>query len=561
MSGPVNIALALQQMAERQPHVPAIFVPHDHDGFGRRRYVHLTYRQLDADASRIAAGLTALGVGRGVRAALLVRPSLELFSLMFALFKAGAVPVLVDPGIGVKRMGRALAEAQPAAFIGIPPAHVARMLLGWGRSATIRVVVGSDAAARMLGGVSIGTVRAMGDAATDGSGGFRVAATARDDEAAVLFTSGSTGAPKGAVYRHGNFVSQVEMLRDAFQFAPGEVDLPTFPPFALFDPALGMTTVIPDMDPTRPARVNPLHIVEAVRDFGVTNMFGSPALLDTVSRFGEATGTRLETVRRVISAGAPVHARILRRMRAMLPDDAEIYTPYGATESLPVAIVGSRTVLGETAEATATGAGVCVGQPVPRANVRIIRVDDGPIERWSDALLVPTGEVGEITVQSPTTTTHYFGRDEATRLAKIDDGHGGVVHRMGDLGYLDEAGRLWFCGRKTHRVRAAAGDMLTIPCEAIFNQHPAVWRSALVGVGPVGQQRPVVCVELEAGVPEPRQLVEELRALGAAHAHTASIADFLVHPAFPVDIRHNAKIGREELAIWAAARLGVGKGG
>lgn len=548
-----NIATALVAMAERQPHVPAIFLPQDRDAYGRRRYVHLTYRQLDADASRIAAGLASFGIGRGTRTALLVRPSIELFSLMFALFKAGAVPVLVDPGIGVKRMGQALAESAPTAFIGIPPAHLARLLLGWGRASVEKtVVVGGGRVARLLGGVSLDEVRAAGDRA----GGFRVADTSASDDAAILFTSGSTGAPKGALYRHGNFVAQVEMLRDAFQFAPGEVDLPTFPPFALFDPALGMTTVIPDMDPTRPARVDPRNILEAVQDFGVTNMFGSPALLDTVSRYGEAHGVQLETVRRVISAGAPVHATILRRMRAMLPADGCIYTPYGATESLPVAIVESREVLDDTAAATARGAGVCVGLPVPSAQVRIIAIDDGPIASLADARQLGPGEIGEITVQSPSTTTHYNAREEATRLAKMAAPDGGVIHRMGDLGYFDERGRLWFCGRKAHRVRTADAELYSVQVEAVFNAHPQVWRSALVGVGTPGRQRPVVCVELEPGTTAPPTLTAELRALGAPFAHTAAIEDFLVHPGFPVDIRHNAKIGREELGRWATSRLG-----
>jgi olefin beta-lactone synthetase len=557
----VNIAAALAAMAERQPHVPAIFLPQDHDAFGRRRYVHLTYRQLEGEATRIAAGLASVGIGRGARTALLVRPSLELFTLMFALFKAGAVPVLVDPGIGVKRMGQALRESEPEAFIGIPPAHMARIMLGWARgSARKHVMVGGGALAGLFGATSLDAIRAAGAGAAPG----HVAATQRDDEAAILFTSGSTGAPKGAVYRHGNFVSQIEMLRDAFDIRPGEIDLPTFPPFALFDPALGMTTVIPDMDPTRPAKVNPRHILQAVRDFGVTNVFGSPALLDTLSRYGAAHGETLESVRRVISAGAPVHATILARMAAMLPPDAQIFTPYGATESLPVAIVESREVLSETAAATAAGAGVCVGRPVPAARVRVIGIDDGPIARWDDGLVVGVDEIGEITIASPSTSTHYFGRPEATAAAKIDCADGSIVHRMGDLGYFDASGRLWFCGRKTHRVHSADRMRTTISVEGVFNQHPAVWRSALVGVGPAPHQRPVVCIELEhdlTGSPiDPRQLVEELGALGAAVDITRAVDTFLVHPGFPVDIRHNAKINREALAVWACAQLGVRRG-
>jgi acyl-CoA synthetase (AMP-forming)/AMP-acid ligase II len=546
-----NIAGALGAMAALRGDAPAIFVPQDHDRYGRRRYVHLTWRQLEADAARIAAGLGAHGVGRGSRVALLVRPSVELFSLMFALFRAGAVPVLIDPGIGARRMGRALAEAEPEAFIGIPAAHLARLLLGWGRASVRRTVVVGPGAG-LLAEVGLDAVRAAGDRA----GPAPVVAAGADEAAALLFTSGSTGAPKGVHYRHGNFMAQVELLRQAFDIRPGEVDLPTFPPFALFDAALGMTTVIPDMDPTRPARVNPLHILEAVRDFGVTNLFGSPALLDTLSRYGAATGARLDSVRRVISAGAPVHAAILARTRAMLPAEAEIWTPYGATESLPVAVIEAREVLDETAAATARGAGVCVGRPVPGVEVHVIAIDDGPIARWSEARPLPPGEVGELVVRSAVTTTHYHGRPEATALAKIAAADGGVLHRMGDVGYLDASGRLWFCGRKDHRVRAAAGDLYSVPAEGIVQQHPAVWRAALVGVGAAGQQRPVVCVELEPGQRAGPDLVAELRALTADAPQTAGVEAFLVHPGFPVDIRHNAKIDRPALARWAAARLG-----
>jgi acyl-CoA synthetase (AMP-forming)/AMP-acid ligase II len=368
------------------------------------------------------------------------------------------------------------------------------------------------------------------------------APTAPDDVAAILFTSGSTGVPKGVTYRHRHFTAQVAMLRDAFGIEAGGVDLPTFPPFALFDPALGLTSVIPDMDPTRPAQADPRKLIAAIERFGVTQMFGSPALLETLARHGAP----LRGVQRVLSAGAPVPAAVVERMQALLPETAQIWTPYGATECLPVAAIEGRE-LRATRAATEAGAGTCVGRPVPPNEVRIIRIDDAPIPRWSDELLSAPGTVGEITVAGPSATDEYFRRPQATALAKIAEGPR-IVHRMGDLGYFDADGRLWFCGRKTQRV----GDLYTEQVEPVFNAHPSVRRTALVDA-----RGPLLCVELEAGVaPSQRGRIEaELLALGARHPHTARVQRVLFHPRFPVDIRHNAKIGREALARWAATRI------
>lgn len=547
-----NIAAKLSVMAAKQPFTPAIFYPHGRSSNGRVTYTHYTYKQLDDLSNNIAAGLEAYGIGRGVRTVLMVKPSLEFFSLVFGIFKAGAVPVVVDPGIGLKSLKQCLGEAEPTAFIGIPPAHVARLILGWGKPTLEKhVTVGSR---WFWGGKTLDDIIADGQAQTD----WELASTAADEVAAVLFTSGSTGVPKGVIYRHGNFMAQVEMIRQAYDIQPGEVDLPTFPLFALFDPALGMTTIVPDMDSRKPAAVDPTKIIEAVENFGVTNMFGSPALLNTVSKYGEAHGTKLPTLKRVISAGAPVPARVMDRTLKMLPDGARINTPYGATESLPIATTSSAEILSETAVLTDQGKGVCVGAPVERADVKVIRISDEPIETWSDDLVLGVGEVGEITVAGPMVTREYYNRPRHNALSKIDcpGTEFGFRHRMGDVGYLDEQGRVWFCGRKAHRVVLAEETLFSIPCEGVFNAHDAVYRTALVGAESGGAKTPALCVELEPGASIAwGTLVEELRALGAAHEHTNGITTFLKHDSFPVDIRHNAKIGREKLTVWASGKI------
>lgn len=562
---PCNIAAALPRLAAERPGQPAIRCPGRRaPGGGPARYdVVLDYGTLDSRSDAIAAGLGRHGIGRGVRTVVMVRPSPEFFLLMFALFKAGAVPVLVDPGIDRRALRQCLDEAQAEAFVGIPLAHVARRLLGWARSARRLVTVG-----RRLGwgGTTLARVE------RDGAGaGPQLADTAPDEVAGIVFTSGSTGVPKGVVYRHRHFVAQIELMRAAFGIEPGGVDLPTFPPFALFDPALGLTSVIPDMDPTRPASADPARLHDAIARFGATQLFGSPALMRVLADYGRP----LPTLRRVTSAGAPVPPEVVERMRALLPETAQFWTPYGATECLPVAVIEGRE-LQRTRAATEAGAGTCVGRPVPPNRVRIIRIADAPVPEWSDELQVPDGEVGEITVAGPTVTDMYYNRPAATAAAKIverlaavpplplagearGEGPARTVHRMGDVGYFDAEGRLWFCGRKTQRVETADGPLYTEQVEPVFNVHSRVRRTALVGVGALGAQVPVLCVELAEGVRagDFARIEAELRDLGARHPHTARIDRFLRHPRFPVDIRHNAKIGREKLAAWAAEKMGA----
>ena len=543
MTTPCNIAAALPRLAQERPAQVAMRCP-GRDGSYRQQ---LTYAGLDARSDAIAAGLARRGIGQGSRVVVMVRPTPEFFLVMFALFKAGAVPVLVDPGIDRRALKQCLGEAGADAFIGIPLALLARRLLGWAPTARLRITTGVRA---VLADATLAAVEREGTGA-----GPQLVATAPDDVAAILFTSGSTGVPKGVVYRHRHFVAQIDMLGAMFGIEAGGVDLPTFPPFALFDPALGLTSIIPDMDPTRPAQADPRKLLGAIERFGVTRLFGSPALMRVLAEHGAA----LPTVRRVTSAGAPVPADVVARMRGLLPADAQFWTPYGATECLPVAVIEGRE-LEATRAATEGGAGTCIGRPVAPNEVRIIAIGDEAIGDWSQARVLPTGEIGEITVAGPTATDSYFNRDAATALAKIReriaDGSERIVHRMGDLGYFDAEGRLWFCGRKSQRVGTAHGPLYTEQVEPIFVAHPSVRRAALVGIGKRGAQRPVVCIELEKSERrKPRILVDELRALATAHDHTATLDIFLFHPRFPVDIRHNAKINREQLAAWAAKRL------
>lgn len=546
-----NISQQLTQSARQWPDTLAIAAPRNKRPRGRRDYRCLTFAELEEDATRLAAGLQARGVTPGKRIVLLVKPGIDFISLTFALFKTGAVVVLIDPGMGGRHLLQCIQDVNPDGFITVP---IAQVLLWLHRKRF------PHAKLHLAAGIGLpgSTVQSLRRHATSE---FRPVTVERTDPAAIIFTTGSTGPPKGVLYQHGNFATQVQQLQEQYQIQSGEIDLPGFPLFALFNSAMGVSTIIPAMDARRPAAVDPRNIVQAVHDWQVTQAFGSPAIWNVVGRFCEQHAIHLPSLRRVLSAGAPVPPHVLERMQKAIAVDGAVHTPYGATESLPVATISSHEVLRSTAARSREGAGTCVGRRFSAIRWRIIRICDDPLEDIADACELPQGEIGELIVQGPAITTAYVTRIEANALAKIRDGNG-FWHRIGDVGYLDAEDRFWFCGRKAHRVTTANGPMFTIPCEAIFNQHPSIYRSALVGLGNPGSQSPAVVIE---PWPEnfPRHeaaqqtLLDELHCLAQKYEHTRNIprAHLLLHPSLPVDIRHNAKIFREKLGPWATEQI------
>jgi acyl-CoA synthetase (AMP-forming)/AMP-acid ligase II len=544
-----NIAAALVSAAQQTPERVALV---DRAGSGGR---HTTFAALLALVARHAEFLRDQGIGPGDRVMLMVRPSLEFISLAFALFSLGSVVILIDPGMGYRNLLRCIGAVQPSALVAIPQGQLfSRIFRQPFRTVRRRVCVGS---AWGLLGVELPGADHQHREVT-------IAPTQETDLAAIIFTTGSTGPPKGVQYQHRIFAAQLTQIKEYYGIGPGEIDQPAFPLFALFSIALGATAMIPIMDPTRPAQVDPEKFIRTITDYQVTYSFGSPAIWNRISRYGKERGLTLASLNKVLMAGAPVSGELIARLQGILPPRAEIHIPYGATEALPIVSITGREVLAETWTLTCKGQGACVGRPLPGIEVRVIAIAPGEITASAATMQpLPAGEVGEIIVRGPVVTASYDHNANENRLAKIADGEG-FWHRMGDLGYLDHSGRLWFCGRKAHRVITPRGPLYTICCEAIFNNHPLVSRSALVGVeermparaegrGP-GTMRPVVIVELKATIQEPRQLFAELRQLALSHDHTKEIEHFLIHPSFPVDIRHNAKIFREKLAVWAADR-------
>jgi acyl-CoA synthetase (AMP-forming)/AMP-acid ligase II len=530
-----NVVQFLAQQAREHSQAPAVRAPAGRLPNGDIRYLERSFGELDVEVSATAHYFAERGIRRGMRVLLMVRPGLDLIRVVFALFRMGAVPIVIDPGLGLRQFLRCVKHSRPAAVVGIPAAiWVSRLFWPSFSGVTVRIMVGGRFESR------IGTFVERGD--------FPVVDSARDELAAILFTSGSTGPAKGVCYAHGMFAAQVASIRDHYGIEPGEVDLPMLPVFALFNPALGMCTVVPEMDPSRPATVDPEKIVRAIRQNAVTNSFGSPALWTKIARYCTANRITLPTIRRILMAGAPVSPDLMRQMKAIIPN-GEVHTPYGATEALPVSSISAHQVLSETAERTAQGAGTCVGVPLPGVQVRIVQPMEGAIETLDDCVELPTGSVGEIIVRGPSVTCGYDKRPDADLNSKIMEGEV-LWHRMGDLGWLDESGRIWFCGRRVEHVVTTQGPLYTDCCEAVFNAHPQVFRSALIDAG---NGRPAIIVEPEKGAFPKRKsqrdvFVKGLQALAQGHEMTRQIDTFFFEKSFPVDVRHNAKIHRLTLA-------------
>ncbi|MFF3159121.1 fatty acid CoA ligase family protein [Streptomyces sp. NPDC057910] len=543
------LAALLAQTAARRPHAWAVIHPAGDRGaaLGRPAYTSVDFASFASRVTTCAAGLEASGIRRGMRTALLVPPGGDLLTLVFSMLHVGAVPVVVDPGMGLNRMLDCVRRVEVEAFVGVPAAHALRRLRP-------RAFTGVRASVRVgrTDGSGLTQLIALGT----GRGTPPAAASSPDDLALIAYTTGSTGPAKPVEVTAAMLAGMADGIEEGHFDTEVATTLVTVPLMGVFDLVKGRTVVVPKMDMSRVASADPAVLADAVRRFSVDAMFASPALLAPLAAHLATTGTPLPSLRVVVSGGAPVSPALMRALRAVLTDAVRIYSTYGATEALPMAQVESRDVLTGLADGPAAGLGVCLGRPAPGMALRTISISDGPVPRWTPQLSSAPGAPGEIVARGLAVSPRYYRSPQADANHKIQDGRD-RWHRTGDIGCIDEQGRIWFYGRKSQRVRTANGDLHTVRCENVFNAHPAVERTALVGTGPPGRQRPVLCVE-PARETAPGQwpaIESELRDLGASNPLTKSITTFLVHPGFPVDVRHNAKIRRELLSGWAEDQL------
>lgn len=522
----MNIVEVFEQTARQRHYQKALI---DGDRF-------FSFSRLLGEVDRQARRLRKSGFGPGVHTLVLMKNSAEFVALVFALFRIGAVPILIDPGMGLGRFLKVIEEVEPEGLVGIPRAFaLAKMSPKPFRTVEHKACWGHfpDVPDLRRGGIEAAVPTAdVGSSET----------------AAILFTSGSTGPAKGVVYTHSIFCRQVEVLRQVYDFSDADVDLPGFPLFGLFTAALGVTSVIPDLDPSRPAQCRPFDLITQMHRHGVTSLQGSPAIWKRVARECLARKLTLPLVRRVITFGAPIPFEFLENWRKVAPN-ARIHTPYGATEALPITDIESKEIFSTKTARNHEGKGMCVGRPLPLNEVRVVKHTSKPTE---DMPPVPVGVIGEVAVRGPVVTESYYRKPEATAKSKIRTADG-TWHLMGDLGYFDESGRLWLVGRKTHAIGTNENEMYPLPGEALVLPHPEVERAALVE----GVRGPVLVVERRKGsISTERILRRECLQLVQQTPAYAQVQEIAFHPGMPVDPRHNAKIHREELSQWVK-KLGI----
>lgn len=531
----MNIAHRIREISKKIPDKKSVVLGRDHSFY--------TFREFEERSNQMANRFVRLGIRPGMRTILFVKPCLDFSVITFALFKVGAVPVLIDPGMGLPNLLNAVKLVRPEAMVSVSMVHwLRRIKKDFFKTLNVKISLGAVG----------GSTHHLYDGLDLESKSFEPHKVLMSDMSAILFTSGGTGIPKGVVYTHGILNAQTDALKEMFSLDENKIDLPGFPLFALFTLAMGMTSVIPEMDPTKPAQCDPKKIVKNILDHEVTFVAGSPAIWDKVGKYCLENGIKLPSVKQVVMFGAPVRAEVHQMYKKIL-ESGDTFTPYGATECLPVSFISGSEVLKQHLPLMLKGYGTCIGKAVPGITIKILKTSDIPMV---DFIEVVPGEIGEIAVTGTQVTAQYFDMPEETRKAKIILGDV-LWHRMGDLGWMDEHQNVWFLGRKVHRVETSQGTYYSIQMESIFNQHPKIKRSALVKIQDKNQIVPGLVIERFDGEKKMSAgFLKELEVLKESAEFTKDIKYFFLHPSFPVDVRHNIKIDRLKLSEWAQNKLG-----
>jgi len=542
----LNLADEFDALVDLRPDAPLCIVARH--GKNGHSYETLSFRDCRRMAHQYARGMQQRGIQRDDTAIILAKPGLDFVPVFLGLWKLGAVPVAVDPGAPKQQKLKAIEEIAPKVLVGIPMAHALRLLYPRVfRSISRALTVGK----RGVPGAP--ALESLGRDSKDAP--FPSVTTSTADSMAIVFTTGSTGPPKGVVNTLGNGAAIIQIMKDALGIGPGDICLACHPAFALYFIGAAATVVTPDMDPRYPRAADPACLLAIIRDTKPVVAFMQIPVIRNLWQYCASRGEKIPHLRTILTTGASVPLELIEGVHQVLGEPgADLQIMYGATEALCISYASGREMIA-AAPRMRDGKGTYLGRPSPWVNVKAIGITGQPIPQWSSDLELPPGQIGEICVSGPMVTPEYCGRPEATAKAKIQSATG-LWHRMGDAGYLDDSGGLWYCGRIADRVATEQGDLYSDLVEPIFNQHPAVSRSALVGIPDACRRgkRPVLLVEPKAGG-DPA-LAAELQLLAKRHPNTSGIEDVLIYSeAFPVDVRHGAKIRRDQLTRYAAAQL------
>jgi acyl-CoA synthetase (AMP-forming)/AMP-acid ligase II len=489
--------------------------------FVSSRGAQVRFGELRDAVEAFAGGLAERGLAPGDRAVFMLPMSPELYVAVLGTLTAGGVAVFVDPWVSVRQIARLAAAAQPVAFIGTPKSHLLRLTAPALRKARITVSTGG-----------VGASLVARDRFRGLRGTARIASVSDDASALITYTTGSSGAPKGVNRTHAILGAQHHVIRQEFPAQRGDVDMTTFPVFALSNLAAGVTTVIPPVDLRRIGRADADAVLRDIREFGVTTIAASPPLFDRVATQLQRTGASAPPVRRIVTGGAPVRDDQLALWRRAFPS-TEIVVAYGSSEAEPVA---SMTAEARLAVADAQP-GFCAGTPVQAVRTRVVRIVRGPIATPEP---VEHGDIGELIVAGPHVCRDYSGDERAFRENKIRDADGTVWHRMGDTGHFDDAGRFWIAGRVHSTIRRQRVDVHPQLIEREIGSYDSrIRRVAAVGLpDPSLGERLVVVIESDT-----QDVGSEIRKRLVTARTFVPVDELIVTGAsLPVDPRHNSKI-------------------
>jgi acyl-CoA synthetase (AMP-forming)/AMP-acid ligase II len=546
-----NVSRHIVELAQVAPYQQAITCLSGRDTNGKMAYSHLTLRQLNQRSNDLARGLQQAGVIRGTRAALQLLPGIEWFSITYALLKIGAVPILLQPALGMRKMAQCVKAVEPEILI-TEPKYQAIQIFQANNYQSVHLQISTEKRC-FSKGISITDLQ-RNEHTT-----FQPAEMRSSDTGMIVFsTSCESEIPKPTVFTHGMLNAMIERIKSVMSVSLDSTLITTFPFFMILAPAIGMRQILPESHSLKASKLNPRTLIETIWDYGVTHLLMSSTRLMMLTEFLKDEAIYLPSIQRIASWGEPYPAFELQRLHSFISEKTQIFPLYGMTEAPIISTLGSHKIVSETQIKTERGFGLCQGKEIDDLEMRVIEVNDRPIDNWSDDLLADKGGIGELVINGEAVSRQYYNDSKNDALHKIPDGKS-IWHRTGDIGWLDTKGNFWFCGRKQDRVTISEDETLyTIPCEAVFMQHERVYRCIIVGVGPIPYQTPVLIIELAPGDSGKyiSTLTHELLDLAQSYPHTGNIKNILFRKSFPVHSLYHQKINRKQLTIWAAKKLG-----
>ena len=513
-----NMAELLSIQAQAHPDKVAIVIPHDLQARPWCRNETYTFGSLDHFTRTLMAGLRAQGLGPGDRILVLFPVSGELYALCTAIYAIGAVAVLIDPGMGAKRIRQALDTASPRAVVSIKAFLKFRWLIPELRKIPLKFSMDSSGWG----------VRHFKQLEQHGAAEASSLVTRSGvDQALITFTSGSTGRPKGADRHHAFLWEQHSALKLAYPPIEGQIDMTCLPVVAFHNLSVGNTTIMPDADIARPGTVDPVKVYKQLAEHDVNSLTASPAFLSRIVDYMHENKLELPKMKQLLVGGAPVPLSLQQRIKSAMPE-CTCYVIYGSTEAEPIAHYEMK--LGEESQPAFVG-----GHPADFIEVKVIDLPFEPIPDGTSLEPLPANAVGEVIVSGDHVNKGYIDNEQANRENKIKDDAGVIWHRTGDRGYFDDHGTIWLVGRSSDVVTHQGKRFDPFPLESALVEATPLREVALV-------QTPTGAALLTAPVGESQACLETIqKVLGDHGLHEVACYGMA---SVPMDGRHNSKVDR-----------------